>query len=254
MRNRNLKIFLLTFLLLSFFFQGGTKAFYVGYKPLFIEVSTKGCFACTLLNPTVKELKEKYGQEVEFLLLDASTEETLKRSQELAVEYGISQFFEESRYAFPTVGIISTNGNLEKVLLGTQSKETYSQILDLLLGIASTKDPSRPEEPANTEIVGGRPEEPVLSERPLEPKFLDRPKETTSSGRPSELEFWLIGQPIPIYAYFNYVILPECSGNNSVLCSSNFGQASKDENVFKPFNPNYTRDEKGSKDAKISKG
>ena len=233
---------------------------YYGDKPVFVEVSTDWCFACNLLKPTIQELEKQYGSEVEFIRLNGSNEETIKQAEQLASEYGVADFFNK-RKAYPTVGIFSTSGKLEKEIVGANAKEAYTTVLDGLIGVAlATKPPSRPEEPKPIEVVGGRPEEPDdLSNRPAVPNFLDRPNEVISSGRPPELTFWVVGQQIPAYAYAQYLVLPKCSGSNNTVCSNavNAASPSNTQNqaapVFKPWDPNATRNEKGF-DAIVKKG
>lgn len=231
-----------------FFYNTSPKAnAYYGSKPLFVEISTSWCFACKILKPTIEELKNEYGGEVEFILLDATNEETIKQAEQIAYNYGILEFFKNNRNAFPTVAIFSNDGRLEKIILGASKKETYITILDKLLGddvqIAEHK-PSRPEEPDYDEIKGDRPPEKLSGTRPDEPKFLDRPLEIVSSGRPPELTFWIVGEPIPWYAYYQYFVLPQCSGNSNIICSSQI-DFQDDKPVFKPWTPFATRDEKG---------
>ena len=219
---------------------------YYGGRPLFVEISTSWCFACKILKPTIEELKNQYGSEVEFVLLDATNEATIKQAEQIAYTYGIEEFFKNNRYAFPTVAIFSSSGILEKIILGANKKEAYVAVLDKLTGdvqIAENK-PSRPEEPDFEEIKGGRPDKVESSTRPDEPKFLERPLAISSSGRPPELTFWVAGGPIPLYAYYQFFVLPECSGNNNIICSSQI-DFSDDKPVFKPWTPFATRDEKG---------
>lgn len=216
-------------------------------KPLLVEVSTSWCFACKLLKPTIEQLKSEYGSQVEFILLDASNEETSKFAAQIAEEYGITDFFNKNKNAFPTVGIISPGGNVEKIILGAHDKITYSEVLNNLLGITSVVSNEKAQD-----IPEERPETPIISERPPLANILDRPLEIISSGRPPELTFWSVGQQMPTSAYFNYLVLPKCSANNNVLCSNittpfNKAQDKQDIPVFKPWTANATRDEKGLK-------
>lgn len=242
-----------------------TAQFYGGDKPLFVEISTTWCFACQLLKPTIEELKSQYLGQVEFVFLDASNEESIQQAEQIASDYGISDFFNKNRGAFPTVGILSPDGKVQKIVLGAAGKETYTTVLDNLLGETTTiadndNDKPKPEEPQEEEIASGdnRPEEPELSNRPEEAIFLERPNELVSSGRPPELTFWTAGQPIPIYAYYNFLVFPKCSGSNNVVCANNSGfgaqqaESNSDKPIFKPWDPNATRNEKGFDE--ISKG
>lgn len=252
----SLKAFLLLLILLFQTFN--VQAFAQFY---FVTVSTQWCFACKILKPVIEELKNEYGSHITFIELDPTSEESLAESIKIAEEYGISQFFNASRNAFPTVGILCTGSPIpEKVIVGANPKQVYKEILDKLLlsdpGICSSngrpsiavKGPDRPDEPAISGIQGARPQEATFS--------LDRPIEIGGSGRPSELSFWSVGQQIPLSAYFQYLVLPKCAGSNSILCSNGVSGGIKqttstsspgqnDAPVFKPYDPNYTRNEKG---------
>lgn len=228
--------------------------YYYGEKPLFVTIGTSWCHACNVLKPTVEALKIEYASSVEFLELDLSNEETTKLSENKAFDYGISNFFNSNRRAFPTVGILNPYGKVEQVFVGGQHKETLKAAIDNLLGLVSTQiaagEPIRPPEVEIEKVKGGRPDEPKEG-RPEEVDFLDRPQEVLSNGRPSELKFWAYNQPLPCYAYNRLIVLPLCNGSNNTLCASNIGTSKTNEkdysnpNVYKPWTPFATRDEKG---------
>ncbi|MBI1858045.1 MAG: hypothetical protein HYR97_02895 [Candidatus Melainabacteria bacterium] len=219
-------------------------------NPIFVEISTQWCGACKMLEPTVEQLKGEYGGKVTFLKLDATNEETVLASVAIAEQYGVSEFFLNNRDAFPRIGIFcSTSATPDHNLLGALSIDSFRAILNGLAlegGVCSLSDsgspkqadlgPGRPGEAEYEEVLGGRPDIPLLS---------DRPKLPVISGRPPELSFWQAGGPIPFYAYFQFWVLPECTGDINVICS-NFGlEENKDEvPTFKPWNPNTTRNEK----------
>lgn len=242
----------------SFYVQSlNLKAFsYFSDKPLFVEISTDWCYACKLLKPTVSELRSEYAGGVEFLFLNASNEDTVKEAQGIADDYGILEIFNNNKNAFPTVVILTPSGDVSKVILGANGKEAYKEALDNLIAgdfqIADEYNPARPEEANPPEITGNRPEEPVLTDRPQEPNFSDRPLEVSTSGRPPELTFWQAGLPIPYYAYFQFLVLPKCSSNNPIVCANSTGlkPASQQSGapIFKPWDPNATRNEKGYSD------
>lgn len=226
---------------------------------LFVEISTDWCFACKLLEPTVQQLAIEYGGKVEFLKLNPTSEESLFGSQQLAYEYDILDFFNENRNVFPRVAVFCPGATkpIENIT-GAHKIEVYREKLNNLLGdtekICSLNgrppdggsDDDRPTEAVIGEIMGDRP--PV-------PNFTDRPFEPTGPGRPQELSFWTIGTPVPLYAYYQLLLLPKCGSEADVVChnyNNNLNNPSKkgkngkdDEPEFKPYDPNATRDEKG---------
>ena len=228
-------------LFLNFFVYKLPAKSYSSDKPLFVEISTQWCFACKMLKPTIEELKKQYNGQVEFVLLDATSEDTIQRAVQTASDYSISDFFNSHRNAFPTVGILSPSGEVQKIIVGANDKKAYVVVLDNLLGGTQIADsgPSPQGEPEPPEIA---------TNRPVEPNLSDRPNEAVNSGRPQELSFWLAGQPIPYSAYFQYLVLPKCTGGQ-VICNNYPSLQTQAQNtngpIFKPFDPNATRNEKG---------
>ncbi|MBI2996691.1 MAG: hypothetical protein HYY52_08330 [Candidatus Melainabacteria bacterium] len=247
--------------LINGLFQLPLKA-YSFENPLVVKISTDWCFACKILEPTFEELKSQYGDRVTFVTLNLTNEESKKEAGLIASYYGISQFLNENSYAFPRVAIFcSTSIVPEFNILGANKKETYTQSIDQLLNTTTCNLSGRPPVTAQgpDRPQGDRPNEPqfpeVIGSRPGEPNFLDRPNEIINSGRPPELSFWPIGQIIPLYAYYQYLLLPKCGGYSDVVCSKNTTNTnnqnlnnndnSNNAPVYKPWTPNATRDEKG---------
>ncbi len=257
MNKYTLKLFVIVFLFSAFFTLNisKAKAEYLGNdKPIFVTISTDWCYACKILHPVIEELKSQYNGQVSFLYLDASNEEAINSSRQVATQYGLAAYFDSNRNVFPKVGILCPGSSIPaKIIIGANAKETYIDAINSLIfdpnkicslngrPIIGINGPDRPNEPEMPEILGSRPEIPT---------FLDRPNELISSGRPNELSFWIAGQPIPYYAYYQYLLISKCSANNNIICSNNISLDIQDvknsgEPIFKPFDPNTTRDEKG---------
>lgn len=264
--NKNIFIVLALASFLSFWPLANSHAQFYSAKPLFVEISTEWCGACKILKPTIEDLKREYGGLVNFVTLDATSDETLTDANRIAASLGISDFFNNNKNAFPRIGVFCSNSfSPDHNLLGARGKQEYKTILDEIVykgacNIESNADEetasseeNRPDEADFTEISGNRPEEPtypeILGDRPSEPILSGRPDEPTLSGRPNELSFWQVGEPIPLYAYFQFVRLPECTGG-TILCANHNAQGGNiqaipsTEPIFKPFNPNATRNEK----------
>ncbi len=214
-------------------------------KPVFVEISTDWCFACKMLKPTIEELKREYASSVTFIHLDPTSEESLAQSIQLAQDYGVLDFFNANRNAFPTVGILcSSSSNAEKLIVGANAIDEYKNALNTLLADSSK----------TCSLTNGAS---ISSDRPDEAKFSgingSRPAETSHNGRPEEVKFWGVNEEIPTSEYYKFLVIPKCSPGNSVICSNHietFKQvnqvaASNDIHTFKPWDPNATRDEKG---------
>ena len=216
-------------------------------KPLFVIVSTDWCSACKTLHPVINELEAQYNGQISFLHLDASNEETVNASRLVAAQYGLSAYFDSNRNVVPKVGILCPGATVpDKVIIGASPKGVYIDAINSFI-LAPNKicsingrpaetanDPNRPKEPEIPEIAGGRPDVPNISDRP------------------NELSFWSIGQTIPLYAYYQYLLISKCSANNNVLCSNNISIDIQDvknnsgpTSGWKPYDPNATRNEKG---------
>lgn len=255
---KNTLVKLLTVALLLIFSSLSSKAIdrgYDGQTPLFVTISTNWCFACKILEPVVEQLKQEYSGRVTFIKLDVTSDESLFYAQKLAEDYGIIEYFNGNRYAFPRVAVYCPGGlSPTKSYLGAEKIELLRQGLNDLLqntetacningrpAIASSGS-ERPTEPDQAEEVYGRPDE--------ESELLDRPAEVIGSGRPTELKFWTYGQPMLIsdYIYAKTLVLPKCTSPDQVLCYNNSGikeiNSSDSKPPFRPYNPNATRDEK----------
>ena len=257
-RNKAKKLFLsILFLLLLCMFnviKAGASDL-TNDKPLFVIVSTDWCYACKKLHPIIEELEAQYKGQVNFLSLDASSDDTVNASRQIAAQYGLAAYFDSNRNVFPKVGILCSGSTApEKIITGAYGKETYIEVINTFIldpnktcntdgrPVTGINSPEQSSEPEMSEIVtSGRPDIPNLS---------DRPNEGLSSGRPDELNFWLVGQPVPLYAYYQYLLIPRCSSGNDILCSSNALIDIRDVKEpggtgFKPYDPNATRNEKG---------
>lgn len=247
-------LFIKSFIIVSILcFQatGAFAQFYTSEKPLFIVISTDWCFACKILKPVVEALKEEFASQIEFIELDPTNETNKQFTDQIVSDYGIEEFYNKNKNAFPTVGILSPTGEVKELFVGARSKETYLTVINDLLGIKIAKkeeqEPPVQEISPEEDIQGGRPEEKETSPRPKEADFLERPEELASLGRPPELTFWNLGQAIPYSAYFSYYVLPSCTGNSVVCASGGIIKGTKSNNdkpIFKPWNTG-TRDEKG---------
>ena len=207
-------------------------------KPIFVEISTQWCYACNLLKPTIEELKNQYSSKVDFLLLDATSEETINSARQLASQYGINDYFDANRNVFPKVAIICPNSiTPEKVIVGANPKDAYIKALGEVLSgdISICSSDGRPKE---NKSLAGRPETPNIIDRPIEVNFPDRAKEVT---------FWEVGDQIPYYSYFQFVQLPECANNTSVLCYHRDDGAMSQTNNEQTTEPTKEKNLKGLK-------
>lgn len=222
-------------------------------NPIFVEISTQWCGACKILKPTIEELKKEYAGKVTFLLLDATSETSLIEASKIAQVYGISEFFNNNKNAFPRVGIFCSNSSIpDNNILGAYPKESYTTPLNEILNRTSCNLHTNNTQTETADSGQTRPPQPnypeIIGERPSEPSFSDRPALPVISERPEELSFWQIGQTIPLYAYFQYFKFPECTGNQNIVCANYSNEKNTipdNKPTFTPWDSNATRNEKG---------
>ena len=224
-------------------------------KPILVEISTQWCYACNLLKPTLHELQGQYLGQIDFVYLDATSEETVNASRNLAAQYGISEYFDTNRNVFPKVGILCPGSKIpQKVIIGANPKEVYTEAIDNIIQNASTIC-TLEGRPGLADQGSDRPEEVNLPVgRPNYPNISDRPLEFAGSGRPGELSFWTTGQRIPNRAYFQYLILPKCTDDTIICTNAKLGEPNVIEappppanHPIKPKFPKPNQNKKGLK-------
>jgi len=87
-------------------------------KPMLLDFSATWCGPCRMQKPILEELEKKYGDKVEFKVVDVD------ENQELASKYGI--------HAVPTL-IIQKDGTEVKRFMGVTQGSVLAAELDKLL-------------------------------------------------------------------------------------------------------------------------
>ena len=108
----------------------------VDAKPTVILLHADWCGACKKLEPTIAELKQQYGERLNFVELDVTNEETTAQAAKTAQKLGIGNFFETNKKKSSLVAVVGKNG---KVLFqthystnreGSFERETYVRAFD----------------------------------------------------------------------------------------------------------------------------
>ena len=229
---------------------------YDGQTPLFAVISTEWCYGCRWLDPIVEQLKREYAGRITFVKLDATNDDTVFYSQKIAKDYGIFEFFNNNRNAFPRIAIYCPGAlSPDRNYLGAVPIDHYRKILDEILlngDKACAFNNGRPQEANNGDERPGEPQEATAEVgRPDTVNPPERPLEIAGEGRPGELKFWTYGQPMPLSAFLlsKALVLPECTGPDQVLCYNgntiqNNLPSSEEGKIFKPYDSNATRNEK----------
>ncbi|MDQ3649040.1 MAG: thioredoxin domain-containing protein [Acidobacteriota bacterium] len=108
----------------------------VDVKPTVVLLHADWCGACKKLKPTIAELKQQYGERLNFVELDVTNEETTAQAAKTAQKLGIGNFFETNKKKSSLVAVVGKNG---KVLFqthystnreGSFERETYVRAFD----------------------------------------------------------------------------------------------------------------------------
>ncbi|MDQ3252492.1 MAG: thioredoxin domain-containing protein [Acidobacteriota bacterium] len=108
----------------------------VDAKPTVVLLHADWCGACKKLEPTIAELKQQYGERLNFVELDVTNEETTAQAAKIAQQLGIGSFFETNKKKSSLVAVVGKNG---KVLFqthystnreGSFERETYVRAFD----------------------------------------------------------------------------------------------------------------------------
>ena len=108
----------------------------VGAKPTVVILHADWCGACKKLEPTIAELKQQYGERLNFVELDVTNEETTAQAAKTARRLGIGSFFEMNKKKSSLVAVVGKKG---KVLFqthystnreGSFERETYVRAFD----------------------------------------------------------------------------------------------------------------------------
>ncbi|WP_309732158.1 thioredoxin domain-containing protein [Chamaesiphon sp. OTE_75_metabat_556] len=76
---------------------GGPLAKKIQGKPVVVDVYASWCPACKNIAPTVAQLKQKYADKVEFVVLDVSDKSTTATAEARAKELGLGKFLTENK-------------------------------------------------------------------------------------------------------------------------------------------------------------
>lgn len=74
-------------------------------RPTVAIIKADWCSACRKLEPTMMELMEQYGNRLNFVVLDVSTDEKVAESEAAAKKLGLKRFFDENKKKTSTVAI-----------------------------------------------------------------------------------------------------------------------------------------------------
>lgn len=74
-------------------------------KPTVVIIRADWCMACQKLEPTMMDLMKQYGEKINFVVLDVTSEESTAKSAAKAKSLGFGKFFEANKKMTSTVAV-----------------------------------------------------------------------------------------------------------------------------------------------------
>lgn len=100
-------------------------------KPVVVDIYASWCPACRNIAPTLSQLKQKYKNKVNFVVLDVRDRESVSDSNKMAKKLGLAQFFNAHKAQTSTVAIIDPRtGKILKQFRNNADLIEYTTILD----------------------------------------------------------------------------------------------------------------------------
>jgi thiol-disulfide isomerase/thioredoxin len=110
---------------------GGALASKLQGKPVLVEIYASWCPACQNVAPTISQLRREYGSKANFVILDISDRGKTAKSQKLAQQLGLSQFFSQNISQTGLVAIVDpATGDILAQYRDNANKSDYATVLD----------------------------------------------------------------------------------------------------------------------------
>jgi len=113
---------------------GGPLAKKLHGKPVVVDIYASWCPACNNIAPTISQLKQQYAGKVHFVVLDVSDRSTTAKSEAIARELGLSNFFAANKTQTGSLTIVEpATGKILSQQRNNANKSTYTKVLDAAL-------------------------------------------------------------------------------------------------------------------------
>jgi thiol-disulfide isomerase/thioredoxin len=94
-------------------------------RPFVVKIHADWCGTCRLLEPTWAELGDRYGEQVQFVLLDVTTASSLETSRAEAERLGLQSFFDRYKSKTGSIGVLDASGEPVEILKGVRDVQDY---------------------------------------------------------------------------------------------------------------------------------
>ncbi len=113
---------------------GGPLAKKLQGKPVVVDIYASWCPACKNIAPTLSQLQKDYAGKVHFVVLDVSDKVTTAKSEAIAKELGLSDFFAANKTQTGSLTIVDpSTGKILSQQRNNANKSTYTKVLDTAL-------------------------------------------------------------------------------------------------------------------------
>lgn len=99
-------------------------------KPTVAIIKAEWCSACQKLEPTMMELMKEYGDKVNFVVLDVSSDDKVAASQATAKKLGLENFFAANKQKTSTVAVFVKGSKPQFVTMQNFDRQAYVQAFD----------------------------------------------------------------------------------------------------------------------------
>ncbi len=100
-------------------------------KPVVVDIYASWCPACKNIAPTVSQLKKQYEGKVNFVVLDVSDRASTAKSEAIARELGLGEFFAANKTQTGSLTIIDpSTGKILAQHRNNANKAAYTKVLD----------------------------------------------------------------------------------------------------------------------------
>jgi len=113
---------------------GGPLAKKLQGKPVVVDIYASWCPACKNIAPTLSQLEKEYAGKVHFVVLDVSDKASTAKSEAIARELGLSDFFAANKTQTGSLTIVDpSTGKILSQQRNNPNKSTYTKVLDAAL-------------------------------------------------------------------------------------------------------------------------